>query len=191
MVTDDEQPGEDPEILAAVAEATEKLRVRLLQLNIEVDYIEADWKDDKSLVEESFRLIQKHPGWLLHYINGDTFGIDSNYVFFTSAPVSDEVVEEIARLIVDEGAELLEPPKPKCPKCGKEISFLEGSYKAIVSAIASVVDGELNIQLQEDVKPYEIIDEDSVIWCCPECDETLFSAEDADMIDKMIVFLKG
>jgi len=83
---------------------------------------------------------------------------------------------------------LPKPTKPKCPKCGKEIDVLIGSYSAIVSGLASIMNGELNVQLDENIKSWDIVTENSETWHCPDCDEQLFKAGDED---KMTAFLKG
>lgn len=80
------------------------------------------------------------------------------------------------------------PVKPKCLKCGEEIEMLMGIYSATVSGWASILKGELNLQLEESLKLQDIIVEDSATWHCPRCDEQLFKAGEED---KMTVFLKG
>lgn len=181
----DEQLGEDPEVLKEQANATQNLADFLKLHNIEVDYHEADWKDGQGLAEGIRDLCLKHPGWSMYYFSGDTWGIDSNFVFFTSRHVESEVVEKIGEFIVEFGADLPEdiiPPKPKCPKCGKEIEGLMGNYPAVVGGYASILDGELNLQLNESYHLWELVDEDSVIWSCPECDAELFKAgQEAEM----------
>jgi hypothetical protein len=97
---------EDREATAEQAKATQKLKDMLERLDMQVDYAEADWKDTETLVTESYKIMVKHPDWHLHYIAGDEFGIDANYVFLTSKPAYHGTVREIARLIIDEGAEL-------------------------------------------------------------------------------------
>lgn len=178
-----EQLGEDPQILADIAKATQELANFLKLHSIEVDYCEADWRDTESLILSAHSLMLRHPGWWPHYIGGDTFGIDSNYVFFTSKPVSDEVVEKIGDLIVNEGAELKEPPVPKCPKCGKAIECLTGSYPAAIPAVAHVVGGELCINWMDGIKMGDVISDEQVeSWHCPLCDELLFrTGEEAEM----------
>ncbi|MBA7638616.1 hypothetical protein ES703_46272 [subsurface metagenome] len=79
-------------------------------------------------------------------------------------------------------------PKPKCPKCGEGVEMLIGAYSATVSGWVSILKGELNLQLDENLKSWEIVDEDSVTWHCPHCDEQLFKAGEED---KMTVFLRG
>lgn len=181
-----EHPGEDPEVIKEIAEATKNLADFLSASQLEVDYYEADWRDTKELIEGAHELILKHPDWQLHYVGGDTFGIDANYVLLTSNPVGEDVILKIGDYLINLGAELpkeVVPPKPKCPKCGKEIDILCSSYQAIISGWANIVDGELNMQLVEDCKLYELIDEGSVIWSCPECEAELFRAgQEAEMI---------
>jgi hypothetical protein len=104
-----EELGEDPEILEDIAKASAKLEDLLRQNEIELDYVEADWRDTEDLITNAFNMHNKHPGWHMTYFNGDEFGIDANYVFFTSKPVDESVIHEAARLIIDEGAELPEP----------------------------------------------------------------------------------
>lgn len=187
----DEQLGEDPEVAKEIAEATKNLADFLSANQLEVDYYEADWRDTKGLIEGAHKLILEHPDWQLYYVGGDAFGIDANYVLLTSKPVKEDVVLKIGDYIVNLGAELPEeviPPKPKCPKCGEEIEMLMGVYSASVSGWASILNGELNLQLEESFKLRDIIDEDSATWHCPRCDEQLFKAGEED---KMTVFLKG
>ncbi|KKL62220.1 hypothetical protein LCGC14_2187450, partial [marine sediment metagenome] len=74
--------------------------------DIEVDYHEADWKDTKELIEGAHAMYLKHPGWLMYYASGDTWGIDANYVFFTSKPVDNEVIDSIGEYIIEYGADL-------------------------------------------------------------------------------------
>lgn len=180
-----EQLGEDPKILKDIAKAIKDLADFLKLHDIKVDYCEADWKDTEGLVEDACKLRIEHPNWTMYYFCGDTWGIDANYVFFTSNAVPREVVEKIGEYIVEFGAELPEevvPPKPKCPKCGKEIEHLVGVYKATASGWVNILDGKLNLQLEEDLKPWEMIDEDSAVWYCPECEAELFRAgQEAEM----------
>jgi len=180
-----EGEGEDPEILADIAKATQDLAVLLKLHNIEVDYCEADWKDNKGLIEDAHTLMLKHPDWHLCYFSGDTWGIDSNFVFFTSREVEDEVVEEIGEYIIEFGAELPEevvPPKPVCPKCGMEIELLCGGYSAVVPAKACISEGELYIDIIDGIKVYDVIEGEVETWHCPECDAELFKAgEEAEM----------
>ena len=179
------QLGEDPAILADIAKATRDLADLLKLHGIEVDYCEADWRDGLELAEGVRELVLKHPGWSMYYFSGGTWGIDSNFVFFTSKQVGEDVVERIGELIVEEGAELpgeVVPPKPKCPKCGKVIDGLSGTYPAIVCGYASILNGVLDTQFDEQTKVWEIIDEDGAVWCCPECDAELFKAgQEAEM----------
>jgi hypothetical protein len=187
----EEELGEDPRILEDIAEATGKLEDLLRRNEIELDYWEADWRDTEGLITGALDMHKKYPSWHVTYFSGDELGIDANYVFFTSKPVDDSVIHEAARLIIDEGAELLELPTLKCPKCGKVIDCLVGSYPASVPAMARIIDGGLYMDWMEDIKIGDVITGEVETWCCPECDEVLFSKEDPDWLDKMTVFLKG
>lgn len=80
------------------------------------------------------------------------------------------------------------PVKPKCPECGEEIEVLAGAYSGTVSGRAFILEGKLNLELEENLKSWEIIDEGSVTWQCPHCDKQLFKAGEED---KMTAFLKG
>jgi len=173
------------------AKATNDLADFLKLHDIEVDYYEADWKDGQELAEGTRKLCLKHPSWSMYYFVGDTWGIDDNFVFFASKPVEDEVIEKIGELIVGFGAELPKEytaPKPKCPNCGKELDGLEVSYDATVGGYASILNGELDISLQEDTNLYDILLENTAIFCCTECGEELF-ADSED--DRVTAFLKG
>lgn len=184
-----EQLGEDPVILKEIAKATRDLADLLIPHDLEIDYCEADWRDTEGLIEAVHDLIVKHPGWSLHYFSGDTWGIDTNYVLFTSKPVPRELAEGIGKYVIELGAELpgeVVPPKPKCPKCGKETKYLVGAYQATIPGRASILDGELELQLDEESHLWELIDEDSVKWYCPECDAELFKAGQED---EMTAFL--
>ena len=180
-----EQPGEDPEVLADIAKATRDLADLLKLHDIDVDYCEADWKDTEELIEHVHDLIVRYPGWSMHYFSGDTWSIDSNFVFFISNPVPRELAEKIGEYVAMLGAELpgeVIPPKPKCPKCVMEIEYLVGSYAAVVEGRASILNGVLDTQLEEGCKSWEIIDEDSAVWCCPGCGAELFRAgQEAEM----------
>lgn len=179
------QLGEDPAILKEIAKATRDLADLLKFHNLEVDYCEADWRDTEGLIEAAHDQIVKHPSWSLHYFGGDTWGIDTNYVFFISKPVPRELAEKIGEYAIELGAELpgeVVPPKPKCPKCSKEMDYLIGTYAAVISGRANILNGVLDMQLEEEPKVWEIIDEDSAVWCCPECDAELFKAgQEAEM----------
>lgn len=87
---------------------TLKLKKLLSRLNLELDGCEADYKDTESLILDAHKLIIKHPGWHMTYVSGDEFGIDSNYVFFTSRFVEHDVICKIGSLLVNEGADLPE-----------------------------------------------------------------------------------
>lgn len=182
MTGDRQEQGEDPKVLAEIAKATRDLADFLAANQLEVDYCEADWRDTEGLIEEAHKLILKHPGWSLYYIGGDRFGIDSNYVFFTSKPVSDDLVETIGNLIVNEGAELPEevaPPKPKCPKCEAEISRLDYHETKDYDSEVDLVDGRL-------VYSHEAIDVGERGFACPECGKDICKDDEA-----AINFLKG
>jgi len=188
--TVNEQPGEDPEILKDIANATQGLAVFLKLHDLEVDYWEADWKDGQELAEGTRKLCLKHPSWMMYYFSGDTWGIDANFVFFTSRAVESEVVEKIGELIVEYGAELPEEvvhPKPVCPKCGKVLDGLSVSWRASIPGIASIVDGELYTDTMDGLHLGELVDEDTAVYFCPLCDEQLFKAGQET---EMIAFLK-
>lgn len=189
----DEQLGEDPKILKEQQEATKRLADMLKRHEVEVDYCEADWRDTKDLIESAHALILKHPGWSLYYFSGDTWGIDSNYVFFTSRPVPEELVEMVGRYIVDEGAELPQeviPPKPKCPRCGAEIESLVGYYSAVVTGYVKLSGGNLDFWLDDDINDLkDIIDNESVSWHCSVCNEELFRAGE-ECEDEILALLK-
>lgn len=182
------QTGEDPGALTAVAKATEDLKALLDQHNLEVDYVGADWRDTESLIEESHKVILRHPGWGLHYINGDNLGIDANYVFFTSKLVDDDVVMKIAHLIVGEGGELPQPFMPECPGCGEGLDSLIGCYPASVPAEATIINGVLIIDLVDGLKITDVITDKVESWHCPNCEKELFKADEEG---KMTSFLKG
>jgi len=185
-----ERLGEDPGILADIANATRDLADFLKLHDIEVDYCEADWKDGQGLAEGVGKLCLKHPGWSMYYFGGDTWGIDANFMFFTSREVEREVVEKIGEYIVEFGADLPEevvPPKPVCPKCGMEIELLCGGYSAVVPAKACISEGELYIDIIDGIKVYDVIEGEVETWHCPECDAELFNAGEED---KMTAFLK-
>lgn len=174
----DKGEDEDGEEAQEMQEATQKLAALMKEHDIEVDYAEADWKDTQGLIEEAHDLIIKHPGWDLTYVNGDEFGIDDNFVFFTSKPVDDDVVIEIGRLIVDEGAELPDEEKakrPVCPKCGREIDCLVSSLPAAVPIVIALHDSELDWYYQDGLEMSDIVtDFPPDDWFCPECNEQLF-----------------
>lgn len=184
---------EDQEVLANIKKATKDLAELLKLHDLDVDYYEADWKDTEDLIMGAHDLILKHPGWSIYYIGGDTYGIDCNFVFFTSKSVGEDVVEEIGRLIEDEGAELDEvlPKKPTCPKCMQEIECLIGESPAIVPEKAILLDGELDFEFLGGLRIGDLVTGTPDSWNCPECDEVLFDTKDPDYADKMLVFLKG
>jgi DNA-directed RNA polymerase subunit RPC12/RpoP len=73
---------------------------------------------------------------------------------------------------------------PKCPKCGKEIDFLENYQYPTVDYYHFYLDSEGNPQ-------YEYMDgfsskDDEGDYYCPECGEKLFDNE-----EDAIKFLKG
>ena len=177
---DDDMPdieGEDPSIKEAQDKATEELAAFLMLHDIEVDYGEADWRDNAGLVEITRELANKHPTWAMYYFGGDTWGIDANYVFFVSKQVESEVVETIGTLLLDEGACLPGEevrPKPKCPMCGKEVDLLRTTTLAEISGWVSLLDGNLNFQLNEEERLWELVFEGSLRYFCPHCDGELF-----------------
>ena len=175
----EEKPGEDPEIIKERTHATEELSASLKILDIEVDYWEGDWKDSRGLADGVHDLCHRHPGWSMYYFSGDTWGIDSNYVFFISKEVGHEVVEKIGDFI-SEGAVLpgkASQPNPECPKCGAPINDLTGFYAATVVGYVKLDCGQLSYGLDDDVNDLkDIIDEDNVSWHCPVCNEELFRA---------------
>lgn len=69
---------------------------------------------------------------------------------------------------------------PKCPKCGKEIEELR-NYSARTDSFAVTLtkSGYLDYAHLNDS------DYDDGVFCCPECDEELFSTE-----KEAITFLK-
>lgn len=190
-----EQLGEDPEVLKEQEEASRRLAELLKRHNVEVDYCEADWRDTKGLIEAAHALVLKHPKWSLCYIGGDVWGIDSNYVFFTSRPVDEGLIELIGRHIVNEGADLPEeavPPKPKCPKCGEEITMLVCYYPATVTGYVQLEDNRsgLFFRLNDELNDVnELVDDSNVSSCCPNCNAELFMAGEENQ-DEILAFLK-
>lgn len=167
-----EELGENSGVLTDIAHATAELKALLQSQNLEIDYVEADWMDPKGLIEGAAKIMQEHPSWLVIYLNGDEFGIDADYVLFTSKPVLNKTARHIMDLIINEGAELPELPTPTCPKCGVAIHYLVGS----VPIKACIVNGELYTDLI-DVKLSDCVDDyEPDVWCCPECDAELFNA---------------
>ena len=190
------QLGEDPEVIKGIAEATKNLADFLSANQLEVDYYEADWRDTKGLIEGAHELILKHPDWQLHYVGGDAFGIDANYVFLTSRPVEDGIILEIGDYIVNLGAELPEevvPPKPKCPKCGEEIDTLKG-YAPTSVPLFVYIDEEntLHLEIVDGLRLRDVIDEyDSPSgWSGPSCGSVLFGNNPYER-GKMEKFLIG
>ena len=122
------------------------------------------------------------------YMNGDTWGIDSNFVFVTSKPVEGEVIEKIGDFVENLGAEIPLDVIPKCPHCGIEVAWLKGSYTANVEARATLTQGgSLSTDVIDGQELYSIIDIATVTWYCPGCDWELFVAGQED---EMIAFFK-
>lgn len=184
-----EELGEDPEVLADIARATKELTDYLKELDVDIDYWEADWRDTKDLIEGSFGLMQKHPGWSVTYVGGDEFGIDANYVLFSSKPLEWDAVHKIFDLIVEQGAELPEPYVPVCPKCNAKIEVLVSTFKAEVPVRACIENGILDVAWDPDLRMKDVVTDDEVdFWRCPECDAELFTG---DQDAEMTKFLKG
>jgi len=74
---------------------------------------------------------------------------------------------------VEAPSQVVEPPKPKCPKCGAEVECLVGAYPASVPARAYIVDTELYTNIV-DTRISDSIYGEVKSWHCPECDEELF-----------------
>lgn len=167
--------GEEGERELEIRKATEELAAFLQQHDIKVYYVEQDWKDMDDLLADAIRMNEQYPTWSYMYMSGDTWGIDSNFVFFTSKQVDVEVVEKIGNYIYSQGAELpgdAEPKYPHCPKCGAVIlEALPGSYDAEVGSLIGLSDGKLSI-IEDDVGP--ISEEGSGKWWCPSCEKVLF-----------------
>jgi len=174
------QLGEDPEVTKEIAEATKSLADFLSANQLKVDYYEADWRDTKGLIEGAHELILKHPDWQLHYVGGDAFGIDANYVLLTSKSVEEDIILKIGDYIVNLGAELPEvvvPPKPKCPECGEEIDTLKGYAPTSVPLLVYVDEkNTLHLEMVDGLRLKDLIDEyDSPSgWFCPSCGSLLF-----------------
>lgn len=80
-----------------------------------------------------------------------------------------------------------ELPKPKCPKCGEEIDSLTVSWRAgNIPGYATIVDGKLDTEAIDSVKVWELIVDDSAVYSCPECEETLFKADEEDKAEEFL-----
>lgn len=76
-----------------------------------------------------------------------------------------------------------EPPKPVCPKCGKEIGYLVVYWPATVTGTAEFSNDGLNVEFVDGLNDLnDIAREDEQIYCCPECSEQLFKAGDEDRV---------
>lgn len=175
----------DETIDVTVILASEKLKEVLAGRDF--TYISADWKDVDGFIEDildtKFDLRNSSKKVYDLFTEAEHGGSDDYVLIAVQGVVTDDELDIVFDLVHNLGAELTAPLKPKCPKCGKEIEGLEGSYTATVGGYASIFDGELNLQLNEDCKLWELVDEDSVIWYCPECNAELFKAgQEAEMI---------
>lgn len=89
---------------------------------------------------------------------------------------------------LEEHLRVAETPKPKCPKCGKEIEFLCGDYPAAVPAKAYISEGELHTDVIDGIRVSDVIEGDVKTWHCPECDAELFKTGEEGKVEE---FLKG
>jgi len=110
---------------------------------------------------------------------------DVEIVATVEASYAEQTVE--ARILAEEPY-VVEPepapaPRPKCPKCGKEISFLNVHWPATVCGTAEFSNDGLNVEFADGINDLnDIAREDEQVYCCPECDEELFKAGDEDRV---------
>ncbi len=74
-------------------------------------------------------------------------------------------------------------PKPVCPKCGQEISFLNVYWPATVVGMAEIVDDGLSVEFQDDTNSLkEIVHRGEEDYHCPVCGAELFKAGEEDIV---------
>lgn len=120
----------------------------------------------------------------------DYIGVDEVEITVTAEAsyaeqtVEPAVVAEEPYVVIPEPPEA---PKPKCPKCGKEIGFLKVCWPATVWGTAEFSNDGLNVEfVDEFYNPSDIAEEDKQVYYCPECEEQLFKAGEEDKVAEFL-----
>lgn len=110
----------------------------------------------------------------------DYIGVDE--VEITITAVASYAEQTVEPKVLAEEPYVVEPeppevPKPKCPKCGEEIEFLNVYWPATVSGTAEFSNDGLNVEFVDGVNDLEdIAKEDEQVYCCPHCEAEFFKA---------------
>jgi len=85
-----------------------------------------------------------------------------------------------------------EAPKPKCPKCGEEIRFLNVFWPATITGMAEFSNDRLNVEFYDGINELnDIAQEDKQVYCCPKCEKELFKAGEEDKVASFLENKRG